>query len=72
MKLTIKKLLLATIIIILLDITYVWIRKNYGLMNWISPKTLKFWAKDFTVVLAWIIYLFEKIKSKPDSNLTSR
>ena len=72
MKLTFKKLLFATITIILLDITYVWIRKSYGLMNWISPKALKFWAKDFTVVLAWIIYLFEKIKSKPDSNLTNR
>ena len=72
MKLTFKKLLFATITIILLDITYVWIRENYGLMNWISPQTLKFWAKDIALVLAWIICLFEKIKSKPDSNLTKR
>ena len=57
-----KQLLLATIIIILLDITYVWIRKNYGLMNWISPSTLKFWAKDIALLIAWIIYFFEKKK----------
>ena len=62
MKLTIKKLLFATIAIILLDIVYLWVRKNYGLMNWISPKTIKFWAKDFALVLAWIIFFVEKIK----------
>ena len=57
-----KQLLLATIIIILLDITYVWIRKNYGLMNWISPSTLKFWAKDIALLIAWFIYFLEKRK----------
>lgn len=62
MKLTFKKLLFATIAIILLDIAYIWIRDNYGLTGWISPKTLKFWAKDLALVLAWGIYLFEKIK----------
>ena len=50
MKLTIKKLLLATIVIVLLDITYVWIRENYGLMNWISPSTLKFWDKRYCLI----------------------
>lgn len=62
MKLTIKKLLLATIVIVLLDITYVWIRENHALMNWISPSTLKFWAKDIALLIAWIIYFFEKKK----------
>jgi len=62
MKLTFKKLLFATIAIILLDITYLWIRENYGLVNWISPKTLEFWAKDIALVIAWIIYFVEKKK----------
>ena len=62
MKLTIKKLLFATIAIILLDIVYLWVRKNYGLINWISPKTIKFLAKEFALVLAWIIYFVEKRK----------
>ena len=62
MKLTIKKLLMATIVIVLLDITYVWIRENYGLMNWISPSTLKFWTKDIALLIAWIIYFIEKKK----------
>lgn len=62
MKLTFKKLLFATITIILLDITYVWIRKSYGLMNWISPSTLKFWAKDIALLIAWFIYFLEKRK----------
>ena len=64
MKLTFKKLLFATIAIILLDFAYIWIRDNYGLTGWISPKTLKFWAKDLALVLAWGIYLIEKIRGK--------
>ena len=60
MKLTFKKLLFATISFILLDITYLWIRENYGLVNWISPKTLEFWAKDIILLLAWILYFIEK------------
>ena len=62
MKLTFKKLFFATVVFILLDIAYIWIRENYGLTGWISPKTLKFWAKDLALVLAWVIYLIEKIK----------
>ena len=61
MKLTFKKLLFATITIILLDVIY---RDNYGLTGWISPTTLKFWAKDLALVLAWGIYLIEKIRGK--------
>lgn len=62
MKLTFKKLIFATVVLILLDIAYIWIRENYGLTGWISPLTLKFWAKDLALVLAWVIYLVEKIK----------
>lgn len=62
MKLTFKKLLFATVVFILLDITYLWIRENYGLMNWISPKTIEFWVKDIALVLAWFFYFVEKRK----------
>ena len=59
---TFRKLLFATVVIILLDIAYIWIRDNYGLTGWISPTTLKFWAKDLALLLAWGIYLIEKRK----------
>ena len=62
MKLTFKKLLFATIVIILLDIAYLWVRENYGIMNWISPKTIKFWAKDIALLIAWIIFFVEAKK----------
>ena len=60
MKLTFKKLLIATIAFILLDITYLWIRGNYGLVHWVSPTTLKFWAKDIGLLILWIVYFFER------------
>ena len=60
MKLTFKKLLFATIAIILLDIAYIWIRDNYGLTGWISPLTLKFWTKDLALVIAWVLYFVQK------------
>ena len=59
MKLTFRKLLFATVVIILLDIAF---RDNYGLTGWISPTTLKFWVKDLALLLAWGIYLIEKRK----------
>ena len=64
MKLTLKKLIFATVAIILLDIAYIWIRDNYGITKWISPKTLEFWSKDLALVIAWGIYLVGKIKKE--------
>ena len=60
MNLTFRKLLFATVVIILLDISYIWIRDNYGLTGWISPTTLKFWAKDLALVIAWVLYFIQK------------
>ena len=60
MKMTFRKLLFATVVIILLDIAYIWIRDNYGLTGWISPTTLKFWAKDLALVIAWVLYFVQK------------
>ena len=60
-KLTLKKLILATVVCILLDISYVYIRQNYGL-NWVSPKTLSFWSKDLALVIGWVIFIMESRK----------
>ena len=64
MKLTLKKLIFATVAIILLDIAYIWIRDNYGITEWISPKTLEFWSKDLALVIAWWIFLVGKIQKE--------
>lgn len=64
MKLTLKKLIFATVAFILLDIAYIWIRVNYGLMGWVSPKTLTFWSKELALVIAWGMFLFGKIKKE--------
>ena len=69
MNLTFRKLLFATVVLILLDIAYIWIRDNYGLTGWISPKTIKFWAKDIALVLAWVFFFVEKRK-KPGQDPT--
>ena len=62
MKLTLKKLIFVTFLFILLDIAYIWIHNNYGIREWISPKTLKYWSKELALVIAWGIYLVGKIK----------
>lgn len=62
MKLTFKQLLIATIVFVLIDLVYLWIRNEYGIMNWFSPKTLKFWAKDIALVIGWIWFLVQKRK----------
>ena len=62
MKLTFRKLLFATIAIILLDIVYVWIREHYGIVGWMSPKTLQFWSKDIALLIAWVIFFLGKEK----------
>ncbi len=60
MMLTFRKLLFVTIAILLLDVTYMWVRENYGLMHWMSPATLKFWTKEIALLLAWTLYFIEK------------
>ena len=62
MILTFKKLLIATIVFFLLDITYLWVRNNYGLVSWVSPTTIKLGAKDITLSVLWVIYFGEKKK----------
>jgi len=62
MILTVKKLLIATIVFFLLDITYLWVRNNHGLVSWVSPTTIKFWAKDIALLVLWVIYFVEKKK----------
>lgn len=62
MKLTFKKLLIATVVFVLIDLVYLWIRAKYGIMNWFSPLTLKFWAKDLALVIGWIWFLVQKRK----------
>lgn len=67
MKLTLKKLIFATVAFIILDIAYIWIRNNYGITEWISPKTLTYWSKELALVIAWGIFLVGKIqKEKTD------
>ena len=67
MKLTLKKLLFATLIVILLDISYIWLRERFGITEWFSPKTLKFWTKEAALLIAWGLYFAEKRK-KSDEN----
>ena len=64
MKLTLKKLIFATFVFVLLDIAYIWIRDNYGIREWISPQTIKFWSKELALVIAWAMYLVGKIKKE--------
>ena len=65
MKLTFQKLFWSTIAIVLLDIVYVWIREHYGIVGWISPKTLHFWSKDIALLIAWVIFFLGKKKKCP-------
>ena len=62
MKLTFKQLMIATVAIVLFDLVYLWGGSSYGLGNWVSPKTLKFWAKDLAVVIGWILFLVKMWK----------
>ncbi len=62
MKTTLKSLIFAIVVFVLLDITYIWVQENYGLRNWISPKSIKFWAKNIALLLACILYFLEKKK----------
>lgn len=62
MKLTFKQLLIATIVFVLIDLVSFWIEINYAPVNWFSPLTLKFWAKDLALVIGWIWFLVQKRK----------
>ncbi len=68
MKLTFKKLLFATIVVLLLDISWIlsemWIDKTHGPVTWISPATVKFWAKDIGLLLLWVYYFVKEKKEK--------
>ena len=58
MKLTLKKLILATVISLIF--TAIKLTEDDP---WFSPLDLKFWANDIAVVIAWILYIFEKKKN---------
>lgn len=57
MKLTLKKLIWATVISLILTAM-----KLMADDPWFSPLDLKFWANDIAVVIAWILYFIEKKK----------
>lgn len=57
MKLTLKKLIWATVISLILTAM-----KLTTDDPWFSPLDLKFWANDIAVVIAWILYFIEKKK----------
>ena len=62
MKFTLKQLIFATVVFLLLDIAYLWIRTQYGLAGWVNPKTLTYWGKDLALVIAWGYYFWGKRK----------
>ena len=57
MKLTLKKLILATVVSLIFTVI-----KLTADDPWFSPLDVKFWANDIAVVIAWILYIFEKKK----------
>ena len=57
MKLTLKKLIWATVISLILTAM-----KLMADDPWFSPLDLKFWANDIAVVIAWVLYFIEKKK----------
>ena len=57
MKLTLKKLIWATVISLLLTAA-----KLTFPDRWISPSDIKFWANDIAIIIAWVLYLLEKKK----------
>ena len=58
MKLTLKKLIFATVISLIFTIIKLTMDDP-----WFSPLDVKFWANDIAVVIAWILYILEKKKN---------
>lgn len=57
MKLTLKKLIWATVISLIFTAL-----KLIEDDPWISPADVKFWANDIAIVIAWILFFLEKKK----------
>ena len=57
MKLTLKKLIIATVVSLIFTVI-----KLTTDDPWFSPLDVKFWANDIAVVIAWILYFLEKKK----------
>ena len=57
MKLTLKKLIWATLVSMVFSLI--------KLMNedpWISPSDIRFWANDIAIVIGWVLYFMERKK----------
>ena len=57
MKLTLKKLIWATFICLIISA----VKLAYP-NPWITPQEIKFWANDIAIVIAWILYFVEMKK----------